>query len=96
MIRHIVLFKLTDPSEEKLQRAIELFYTMKGNVPGLLDLEAGKDVYKTERSYDLALSCLFENREALDAYQTHPLHQVVRNYMHSVRESSVACDYETK
>ena len=57
-------------------------------------LEAGADILHSERSYDLALVTLFENREAFDAYQTHPVHMPVKKRMHEVRSGSVACDFE--
>lgn len=94
MIRHIVLFKLKPEYQEELPKLVENFYTMKGRVPGLMDLEAGADFLGSERSYDLALICTFQDRAAFDAYQTHPLHQPIRKRMHEVREGSVACDFE--
>jgi hypothetical protein len=30
----------------------------------------------------------------MQAYQVHPVHKEVQKYMHSVRETSVAVDYE--
>ena len=56
-------------------------------------LEAGADVYHSERSYDLALITVFDGMESFKAYQTHPVHMPVKKRMHEVRISSVACDY---
>ena len=67
---------------------------MRGKVPGLISVETGVDFYRTERSYDSALVCTFTDREALEGYQTHQAHLPVREHMHRIRESSVACDYE--
>lgn len=94
MIRHIVLFRLKDRSPENLKATAELFYTLRGKVPGLLSVETGVDFYRTERSYDIALVCTFADCAALEGYQTHPAHLPVREHMHRIRESSVACDYE--
>lgn len=94
MIRHIVLFRLKDKSPEALKAAAELFYTLRGKVPGLLSVETGVDFYHTERSYDIALVCTFADRAALEGYQTHPAHLPIRAHMREIRESSVACDYE--
>ena len=94
MIRHIVLFRLKDKSPENLKATAELFYSLRGQVPGLISVETGVDFYRTERSYDIALVCTFTDRAALEAYQTHPAHVPIRKHMHEIRESSVACDYE--
>ena len=93
MIRHIVLFKIKEEYKSEIPRLVKNFYTMKGKVEGLIDLEAGADILGSERSYDLALICTFENRAAFDAYQTHPAHMPVKKRMHEVREGSVACDF---
>ena len=94
MIRHIVLFKIKDEYKSEIPQLVQNFYGMKGRIEGLIDLEAGADILGSERSYDLGLVTLFENREAFDAYQTHPVHQPVRKKMHEVRLSSVSCDFE--
>ena len=94
MIRHMVLFKIKDEYKADIPDMVEKFYGMKGKIEGMLELEAGADILHSERSYDLALVTLFENREAFDAYQTHPVHMPVKKRMHEVRSGSVACDFE--
>ena len=93
MIRHIVLFRIKPEFKAEIPVLVQNFYTMKGRVEGLVDLEAGADILGSERSYDIALVCTFADRAAFDAYQTHPLHQPIRKRMHEARESSVACDF---
>ncbi len=94
MIRHIVMFKIKDEYKNEIPQLVENFRGMKGRIEGMLDLEAGADILGSERSYDLALVTLFEDRAAFDAYQTHPVHLPVKKRMHEVRCASVACDYE--
>ena len=94
MIRHIVLFKIKDEYKSEIPQLVQNFYGMKGRIEGLIDLEAGADILGSELSYDLGLVTLFENREAFDAYQTHPVHLPVKKRMHEVRLGSVACDFE--
>ena len=93
MIRHIVLFKIKEEFKAEIPQLVKNFYTMKGKVEGLLNLEAGADILGSERSYDLALICTFADRASFDAYQTHPAHMPVKKRMHEVREGSVACDF---
>ncbi len=94
MIRHIVMFKIKDEFRDEIPELVKSFLEMKGRIEGMLDLEAGADFLKSERSYDLALITVFENRAAFDAYQTHPVHLPVKRRMHEVRSASAACDYE--
>ena len=94
MIRHIVMFKIKDEFKDEIPQLVKNFYGMKGRIEGMLDLEAGADVYHSDRSYDLALITLFDNMESFKAYQTHPVHMPVKKRMHEVRSASVACDFE--
>ena len=94
MIRHVVMFKIKDEFKDEIPQLVKNFYGMKGKIEGMLDLEAGADVYHSDRSYDLALITLFDNMESFKAYQTHPVHMPVKKRMHEVRSASVACDFE--
>lgn len=94
MIRHIVMFKIKDEFKDEIPQLVKNFYGMKGRIEGMVDLEAGADVLHSERSYDIALTTVFDTMEHFQAYQTHPVHMPVKKRMHEVRESSVACDFE--
>ncbi len=95
MIKHIVCFKLKDNSEEKLNEAKNLLLTMREKVPMVLDIEVGTDFLHSERSYDVILQVTLKNRESLDMYQNDEYHcSVIKKYMHEVRISSIAVDYE--
>ena len=94
MIRHIVLFKIKDEFKDEIPQLVKNFYGMKGRIEGMVDLDAGADFLGSERSYDLALTTVFDTREHFDAYPTHPVHLPVKKRMHEVRSASVACDFE--
>lgn len=96
MLTHIVLFKLKDKSEENIQKTKEVLIGLKGKIPFLKFIEVGSDVLHSERSYDIGLYTKFDSLEDMKAYQVHPVHLKVQEYMHSVRESSVAVDYESE
>lgn len=94
MIKHIVCFKLKDPSQANCEQAKEILLSMDGNVELLRGIEVGIDFLHSDRSYDLILEVLLDDEKALEAYQQHPYHvSVVKKHMHSVRETSVAVDY---
>jgi len=92
MIRHLVMFWLQDKA--RVDEAIGVLEAMRGRIPGLLKIEAGKDLLHSDRSCDLCLHTVFETKEALDAYRTHPVHVPVQQYMHGVMERSVSADFE--
>ncbi|MDD2366583.1 MAG: Dabb family protein [Desulfuromonadaceae bacterium] len=96
MITHIVLFKLADPTDANITATRNKILTMDGRIDLLRHLEAGVDVVKSERSYDIALTTRFDSLEDLKAYQVHPYHaNEIIPYMKSVCSSIVAVDYES-
>ena len=95
MIRHIVCFKLREPTPEVLVEARRVLLSMVGQVEEIRDIEVGIDFLHSERSYDLILQVTLDDKTALDRYQAHPYHVgVVKKHMHAIRETSVAVDYE--
>lgn len=96
MITHIVLFKLADPTPENLAATRNKLLSMDGKIDLLRHLEAGIDVIRSERSYDIALTTRFDTLEDLQAYQVHPYHAgEVIPHMKAVCSSIVAVDYES-
>ncbi len=95
MIKHIVCFKLSDPTAEAMAKCKEVLLSMRGNVPMLRDIEVGTDILRSARSYDVYLAVTLDDRAALDAYQADEYHcSVVKKHMHAVTASSVAVDFE--
>lgn len=94
MVKHVLMIKLKDNAQAECEKLRDLFLTMKGRVPQVLDVEAGADFLHSERSYDVCLCVMLESPEALDAYQKDPYHcDVVKTYVAKVREAAVAVDY---
>ena len=95
MIKHIVCFKLKDPSAEECDKAAKVLRSMEGNVPMLRGIEVGCDFLHSHRSYDVILQVTLDDAAALEAYQKDEYHcSVVKKHMHAVVETSVAIDYE--
>ena len=92
MVKHVVCFKIKDG--ESVEKAAEVLRSMEGNVPMLKGIEVGIDALHSARSYDLMLTVLVEDFEALAAYQKDVYHcEVVKTHMHAVMASSIAVDY---
>lgn len=91
---HVVLFKFKQPTPAILAKATEQLRSLEGKVPELRSIEVGVDLLHSARSYDLGLITRFDSMADLDAYQKHPDHLEVLNYLRSVLAGSVAVDFE--
>ena len=83
------------PSAENLAATHAKLLSMQGKIAQLRHLEAGIDVIRSERSYDIALVTRFDSLTDLQEYQVHPYHAgEVVPHMKSVCSSIVAVDFE--
>lgn len=93
MVKHVVCFKLNDG--ESAQKAKEVLLGMEKNVPTVRGIEVGIDELHSSRSYDVMLTVLVDDFNALNQYQQDKYHcEVVKKHMHTVTKSSIAIDYE--
>ena len=93
MITHIVLFKLADPADAP-EIAARLG-NLVGVVPTLRSMQAGADVVRSERSYDVGLVSTFDSLEDLEAYRVHPVHEEQAAWIRERATASVAVDFES-
>lgn len=98
MIKHLVFWKLKDrvQGNEKTTNAQlikEKLEALKGQIPGLLELEVGIDFVQGPASADVVLYSVFETREALDAYQVHPAHEAAKGFIQGVTSGRQVVDY---
>lgn len=93
MLTHVVLFKLLDSSPDNVTLAVSKLQELQSKIPELVSLTVGSDVVHSERSYDLALVAVFASLADMQAYQVHPEHVKIANYMTSIRESTVTVDF---
>lgn len=95
MLTHIVFFKLIDYSIENAVETRDRILALGGEIPALRHLEAGVDVVRSERSWDVSLLARFDDRAGLDAYMVHPAHVAFAAWVVPRRERSCVVDYET-
>ncbi|MGC9505544.1 Dabb family protein [Baaleninema sp.] len=80
LIRHIVLVDLkSNLSDSDVEEFLEVAEVQLGKIPGVLTVDFGRQA-RGDRSvhiadYDIAVYMEFESLEALDRYQSHPVHQ---------------------
>lgn len=97
MVAHIVMFWLKEKDNEALvSETVEKLSGMRGKIPGLVSLHAGRDQLNSPRSCHVCLSTLLESWDALEAYQSHPVHLAVKAHMHAVMERSASSDFEVE
>lgn len=91
MFRHIVCMKFADFASSPIVK--EKLCALKGTIEELRECQCGIDQLHTERSYDLVWITDFDDEAAYRRYAEHPAHKRVQEYIHAVRENSVAIDY---
>ena len=95
MITHVVMMKF---KPEVTTAQIDKLTAMLDQLPDRIDeiqsYDFGRDVVRSERSYDFALVSIFANLDTLKHYQAHPDHQVVVKKLGSMCAHIAAVDYE--
>lgn len=99
MVKHIVMWKLKETAEgaskaENLKTAQAQLEALITKIPELKSLEVGIDFNRSAAAYDIVLVTAFESREALEAYQNHPEHRKVADFIGKIRQDRVVVDYE--
>ncbi len=93
MFRHIVFFKVKAEEKHRIPEAAEKLRSLTA-VPVVRSVEVGLDEIKSGRSYDIALIVDTDSREDYEIYDSHELHQPVRQFMRSIAETSATVDFE--
>jgi hypothetical protein len=96
-IRHIVMWDIRgDTLADKwrnIDRLQQGFESLKGRIPGLLHLEIGVDLSRTDYACDVVLFSEFESSSALAAYADHPEHLRVKQELGAMRIARHQVDY---
>ncbi|MEK3725468.1 Dabb family protein [Paenibacillus sp. FSL H8-0034] len=97
MYEHIVAFKFNKnykPEHEK--QLLESLLSFKGRIPGVVELTAGVNVTEETdniRGYTLGLRVTFEDKQSLQQYGPHPVHQQFVQLLDGIIESVIVIDY---
>ncbi|MEE2827965.1 MAG: Dabb family protein [Myxococcota bacterium] len=91
MYSHIVMFTLADSDD--IPQTVGTLRAMEGRIPQLRYLEVGVDDAPSDRSAHIVLITRFDSAEALAAYQNHPHHQQVLEFLGEVVETAVKVDF---
>lgn len=94
MLTHVVLFKFKP--ETTAEQACQLETGLKGlpqRISDIREFRVGRDVIRSERSYDLGLVSAFDDLAAMQRYQVHPAHQEVVALVKALCAGVVAVDF---
>lgn len=99
MIKHIVLWTLKDSAAgqtkaENAWRLKEELEALPEVIDGIGRLEVGVNFETSAEAWDVALYSEFATREALIAYQSHPAHLRVGEFVALVKDKRAVVDYE--
>lgn len=92
MLTHIVLFSFDDPADA--DEVAQRLAAMAGGIAEILDLQVGRDVVGSPRSYDVGLIVRLADRAALDVYANHPEHLPVVELVRDRGGRTVVVDFE--
>ncbi len=97
MLHHIVMFRFKPDTEDAQIAALEkMLDALPDQIIEIQLYEYGRDVVRSDRSYDFALVSGFANLEAMQRYQVHPEHQKVIAHVREICEDVRAVDFETQ
>ncbi len=88
---HVVFFKFA--SAEDSAEAARQLRSLEGVVPTLDAIEVGVDTLRTGRSWDVCLITRFADLAAMEAYQVHPAHVAVVEWIKAHTTGVAAVDW---
>ena len=99
MIIHIVMWTLKEFAEcagksenaEILKRKLE---ALKDMIPEINHLEVGFNMNESPSAFEVVLYSEFIDKEGLAAYQIHPEHRKVAEFVGAITERRGVADYE--
>ncbi|MDD5168007.1 MAG: Dabb family protein [Syntrophales bacterium] len=95
MIKHVVFMKFKAGTTEKGILEIEKgLAELPGIIPEIKEFQFGRDIVRSERSYDFALISAFDDLDAMKRYQMHPNHLPVIAKVKELAEAILAVDFK--
>lgn len=99
MIHHVVMWKLKDSAEGKNKSENALIIKQKLEdladvIPQIESIHVGINIENKYSNFDLVLDSYFNSMEDLLAYQVHPKHNEIADFIGKVREERSCVDYE--
>lgn len=99
MIKHIVMWRLKEfaagaSREENAAKLKQSLEALDGVIDEIAAIEVGINFNGSPAAFDVVLYSEFENREGLEAYQKHPEHLKIVDFVGEIRTDRAVVDYE--
>lgn len=99
MIKHIVLFKITDAgnNDDRLNKALKMksvFEKLIEKIDVIRSYEVGINKGDSDSAYDLVINSSFDTWSDLDEYINHPAHQEAIRLNKNIQKVKAVVDYE--
>ncbi len=99
MIKHIVMWKLKDfaagaSREENAKKLKQSLEDLEDKIEDIKAVEVGINFNSSPAAFDVVLYSEFSDREGLDAYQNHPEHLKIVDFVGEIRTDRAVVDYE--
>lgn len=93
-IRHIVMWKLADPSAENIEEIRVVLEGLNDSIDEVESLVVRPNVIANGTNYDLVLDSVFADETALARYATHPDHVAAVAVVKKHAVERAAADFE--
>lgn len=99
MIKHIVMWRLKESAagasrEENAKKLKQSLEDLKDKIEDIKAIEVGINFNSSPAAFDVVLYSEFVDREGLDAYQNHPEHLKIVDFVGEIRTDRAVVDYE--
>ena len=98
MVKHMIIWKMKEDVVDKTACALRIKAALEGllgKIDGLLSMSILTKCFPCSAG-DIMMDSTFESLAALEAYQTHPLHQEIANgLVRPAVSQRLSFDYET-
>ncbi|WP_338448749.1 Dabb family protein [Niallia oryzisoli] len=96
MIEHIVLIKFKNElTDAQLDDLIQKTLNLKDYIPGIIDIQQGRNFSNRSKGYEIALTARLTDRAALENYLPHPKHQELLSHLKELElEDIIVVDFE--
>ena len=94
MIKHIVFFKLSDEGMKQQDVIVEMLNDLKSSISYIRALEVGVNFADEERAFDISLTVVLDDKEALFNYAIDDKHVEFVTFVKSLDTHTKVVDYE--
>lgn len=99
MIKHIVMWRLKDfangvNKEENARKLKSHLESLKSKIKEIKHIEVGINIKSSDAASDVVLYSEFDSMDELEAYQRHPEHMKVVDFVNEIRLERRVVDYK--